>query len=58
MKKSCQFKPEYIRLLLKDQTFLCKCRLSIVSKNLYQWMEILVLVIYDEKTCDKDPVME
>ena len=47
MKKSCQFKPEYIRLLLKDQTFyVYKYRLSIVSQNLYQWMEILVLVIY------------
>ena len=47
-----------IRLLLKHQTFLCKYRLSIVSQNLYQWMEILALVIYDGKTCDKDPVME
>ena len=58
MKTSCQFKPEYVRLLLKHQTFLCKYRLSIVSQNLYQWMEILALEIYDGKTCDKDPVME
>ena len=35
MKTSCQFKPEYVRLLLKHQTFLCKYRLSIVSHRTF-----------------------